>query len=223
MRQVPLSLAPQRGATLASFRAGSNAALLSHLHSACPPQAAIYLWGPTGCGKTHLLQAVAHGCHVAGFQVGHFRGQGGDDLEYDPAWAVVILDDVHTLDAQAQHAAFAWLVQAQSHGATWLAAGVCPPIDLPLREDLRSRLAWGHVFAVEPLDEAQTRSVLRQEADRRGIFLSDEVMDYLMHRLERNLSFLMRLLDRLDEFALSQHRAVTVPLLRQMLSEEVGV
>lgn len=222
MRQVPLSLAPQRGATLASFRPGSNAAALAHLQSACPPPAAVYLWGPTGCGKTHLLQAVAHACHAAGLLVGHFRALEGEAPEYDPRWALVILDDVHTLDAQAQHAAFAWLVQAQSHGATWLAAGQYPPVDLPLREDLRSRLAWGHVFALEPLDEAQTRSVLRQEADRRGIFLSDDVMDYLMHRLDRNLSFLMRLLDRLDEFALSQHRAVTVPLLRQMLSEEEG-
>jgi DnaA family protein len=62
--------------------------------------------------------------------------------------------------------------------------------------------------------------VLRREADRRGIFLSDEVMDYLLTRFPRDLAHLMRLLDRLDDFGLAQWRRITVPLLRQMLAEE---
>jgi DnaA family protein len=100
------------------------------------------------------------------------------------------------------------------------AAGSLPPVDLPLRDDLRTRLAWGHVFALQPLGEAETRAVLRREADRRGILLSDEVMSHLLTRFERDLSHLMRLLDRLDRFALAKARPVTVPLLRQMLQEE---
>jgi DnaA family protein len=62
--------------------------------------------------------------------------------------------------------------------------------------------------------------LLRQEADRRGIFLSDEVMDHLLTRFERNLAHLMNLLDRLDQYALASQRAVTVPLLKRMLAEE---
>ena len=61
---------------------------------------------------------------------------------------------------------------------------------------------------------------MRREADRRGIFLSDDVMDFLLTRFSRDLQHLMALLDRLDEFALSQHRAVTVPLLRRMFEQE---
>ena len=49
--------------------------------------------------------------------------------------------------------------------------------------------------------------MLRREADRRGIFLSDEVMDYLLTRFARDLTHLMALLDRLDGFALAEHRA----------------
>jgi len=63
------------------------------------------------------------------------------------------------------------------------------------------------------------RAVLRREADRRGIFLADEVMDYLLTRFARDLKHLMSLLDRLDEFAMASKRAVTVPLLRQMLTD----
>ena len=99
------------------------------------------------------------------------------------------------------------------------ASGTCPPVDLPVREDLRTRLGWGHVFALQPLGEDLTRATLRREADRRGIFLSDEVMDYLLTRFARDLKHLMALLDRLDGYALAQQRAVTVPLIRRMLAE----
>ena len=83
-------------------------------------------------------------------------------------------------------------------------------MDLPLREDLRTRLGWGHVFALQPLAEAEMRAALRREADRRGVFLSDEVMDYLLTRFERNLKPLMAQLDRLDRFSLANQRAITV-------------
>ena len=95
-----------------------------------------------------------------------------------------------------------------------------PPVDLDVREDLRTRLGWGHVFALAPLGEAEVRAALRREADRRGTFLSDDVMDYLLTRFARDLKHLMAQLDRLDEFSLATKRAITVPLLKQMLAEE---
>jgi DnaA family protein len=76
------------------------------------------------------------------------------------------------------------------------------------------------VFALQPLGEPEVRAVLRREADRRGVFLSDDVMGYLLTRFARDLKHLMAQLDRLDAFALASKRAITVPLLRQMLDEE---
>jgi len=76
------------------------------------------------------------------------------------------------------------------------------------------------VLALQPLTESETRATLRRDADRRGLFLSDEVMDHLLTRFERDLKHLMALLDRLDAYALVNKRAITVPLLKQMLSEE---
>ena len=125
-----------------------------------------------------------------------------------------------SLDAAAQHAAFTLFVEAASLGVQFVAAGRLPPVDLPLRDDLRTRLAWGHVFALQALAESETRAALRREADRRGIFLSDEVMDYLLTRFPRDLAQLLQMLDRLDVFGLAKGRRVTVPLVRQMLAEE---
>ncbi|HLL17985.1 MAG TPA: DnaA/Hda family protein, partial [Rubrivivax sp.] len=137
-----------------------------------------------------------------------------------PDWAIVVIDRCDDLKADAQHAAFSVFVEATTMGIQIAAAGRLPPVDLALRDDLRTRLGWGHIFSIQPLSEPETRAAVRCEADRRGIFLSDEVMDYLLTHFPRDLGHLMQLLDRVDQFALAKSRRITVPLLRQMLLEE---
>jgi DnaA family protein len=76
------------------------------------------------------------------------------------------------------------------------------------------------VFQLRLLDEPARRAVLRQEADSRGVFLGDDVMDYMLKRFSRDLGSLMQLLDMLDGFALRNKRAITIPLLKTMLETE---
>ena len=220
MRQVPLPLVAQAVATFDSFMAGGNEWLVSQLRADVPPRSPVYLWGPSGSGKTHLLQALRHACEAVGARVATWDDEAPGTAVFDEGVRLLILDDVHLLQPQAQHAAFGLLVEAQAQGVPWAAAGPLPPVDLPLREDLRTRLGWGQVHAVEPLSEVQTREALRTEAGRRGMVLANEVLDYLLSRFARDLGHLMQLLDRLDDYALSRARPVTVPLLRQMLAEE---
>jgi DnaA-homolog protein len=222
MQQVPLKLASEAEATFENFVPGTNAVALAHLAGRTPPASPHRYSGAAGSGKTHLLHALTAACQQAGLRAGWFDAASPQPWQFDPLWGLLVFDDVQAFGADAQQAAFALLVEAQTHGVAWAAAGDRPPVDLPLRDDLRTRIGWGHVFALAPLGEAETRAVLRREADRRGIFLSDEVMDYLLSRFERDLKFLMRLLDRLDGFAMSRSRAVTVPLLKLMLSEEAA-
>lgn len=218
MRQIPLPLAAPTAPSFDSFLTGANAAVLAHLRSLSFPGAPVYLWGPSGSGKTHLLRALMGQVQQQGLHAMVFDPRGENQLRADRALALI--DDCDTLDEPAQAEAFRLFVEAADHGVQVVAAGRLPPVDLPVREDLRTRLGWGPVFALQPLGEEQTRAVLRREADRRGIFLSDEVMDHLLTRFERDLKHLMQLLDRLDRFALARSRNVTVPLIRQMLDEE---
>ncbi len=220
MKQIPLAIGPATQPDFGTFVVGSNAAAVQHLATLALPTAPVYLWGAGGCGKTHLLLALAGNCQAAGQHVGWFDAATRMPWTLSPEWALVVVDGCEALDAEAQHAAFALFVDATTHGVQFAAAGRLPPVDLPLRDDLRTRLAWGHVFALQPLAEAETRAVLRRDADRRGIFLTDEVMDYVLTRFPRDLAHLMRLLDRLDEFGLALGRRITVPLVRQMLAEE---
>ena len=99
-----------------------------------------------------------------------------------------------------------------------LAAGNAPPAQLALREDLRTRLGWGLVYQLKPLTDAEKALHLRSEASRRGLRLADEVVWYLLNHLPRDLASLNAVLDRLDRHSLARQRAVTLPLVREALS-----
>ena len=224
MRQIALDIAMPGPAKLENFFPGPNSAAHAHLQrlvlgDSVPDALAVpsYLWGPEGTGKTHLLRAVEEGLRSRGATVGCLDASGAAPPDFDESWAMVLMDDVHLYSTEQQHSAFQWFVQAQSLQRPVLAAGSSAPADLLLREDLRTRLGWGHIFALQPLGEAQSRAVLRQAADARGLFLSDEVMDYTLRRFSRDLGSLLALLDELDLYALQTQRAITIPLIRSML------
>lgn len=220
MKQIPLPIGPEIEPSFDTFIAGSNTLVLEQLQAARGAPTPVYLWGPSGSGKTHLLHAWCRQATQGGAAVGAYSA--GDPLPWtlEPAWSLVVIDDCQDLAPDEQQAAFTLFIEAFQQGVQVAAAGRLPPVDLPLREDLRTRLGWGLVLALECLPEAETRAALRREADRRGILLSDEVMDYLLTRFERDLKHLMGLLARLDRYALGEGRRVTVPLLKRMLSEQ---
>jgi DnaA family protein len=220
MKQIPLAILPDATPSFDTFVVGLNGAAVQHLRSLQAPAAPVYLWGAAGSGKTHLLRALADERQQRGERLGWFDARAAVPWSFDEAWSLVLFDDCEAFDAERQQAAFSVFVDAVAVGVQVVAAGQLPPVDLPVRDDLRTRLGWGHVFALQPLAEGQVRAALRREADRRGVFLSDDVMDYLLTRFARDLKHLMRLLDRLDRFALSQRRGITVPLLKTMLAEE---
>ena len=226
MRQIPLPIGIRLPPNFESFLPGHNAAALAQLiellqqyseGGAVPP---IYLWGPAGSGKSHLLRSLA----------GHFRSEGSEVACFDAAaalpWplddavALTVLDDCEAYDNARQQAAFALFADASARGGLVAAAGRLPPVDLPLREDLRSRLGWGHVIALLPLADDEVAMMLTEEAARRGLKLPKDMTTYLLTHRARDPKSMMQLLDRIDEFALQHKRAPTVPMLRQMLADE---
>ncbi len=220
MRQIALALGDDArpgfdNFVIAAHGSDGNAAAVQALRSLQPGSPPLYLWGPRGSGKTHLLRALAADWRRNGRSVAWFDA---DNTEGDEP--LVAFDHCDTYDAVQQHAAFTRFVAAIDAGATVAAAGRVPPIDLPLRDDLRTRLGWGLVFAIEPLAESDIRTALRRDAERRGLALPDEVLDRLLTRHARDLASLMSMLDRLDRYAMAAKRALTVPLLKQMLDDD---
>lgn len=214
------------------------------------PLSPAYIWGPAGSGKTHLMRAMVERALGLGFGVIWLNGQTCQmwDAAMPGAPTLALIDECERLDAEAQHLAFKLFIESAAAAAARaaaprddapltdaaqeadaddapaplfiLAAGSMPSVDLPVRDDLRTRLGWGLGFSLHPLDEAGLRHALQREASRRGMALGDDVIAYLLTRHDRDLGSLMQLLDRLDRFALAAHRVVTVPLLKQMLATE---
>ncbi|AGX87126.1 HdaA/DnaA family protein [Candidatus Symbiobacter mobilis] len=228
MEQLILDMGLERVPSLDNFWAGANAPVVAHLRqwlqrwNVQAGWAPIYLWGDRGCGKTHLLRAAEAWLRERGvllLWINPVHPSWASVLDCPQAWTGVVLDDVHAYDAARQQVAFQVLVHAQSMALPVLAAGAWPPADLPLREDVRTRLGGGHVWALRPLDEDTCKAVLHEQAHVRGIEIDDGVMDFLLRRFSRDLSSMMALLDRVDRYALQTGRCVTIPLVRSMMEQ----
>jgi DnaA family protein len=129
------------------------------------------------------------------------------------------VDDVEKLDEASQISLFSRINEARQSGGTVLAAGNAPPAQLPLREDLKSRLAWGLVYQVKLLSDEERTTYLRAEAARRGMQLPDEVIAYLLTRVRRDMRSLNAILDRIDQVSLELKRPITLPLVREAMKE----
>ncbi len=222
---MALDIGLPTGPTLANFCAGPNLAAAQHLalwlgdkaSSAHRSPVPTYVWGPAGSGKSHLLKAAREGLRTQGARAGWLDATVLQAPEFDERWVAVLLDDVHLYTAEQQQQAFRWFVHAQTLQRPVLAAGDVAPAALLLRDDLRTRLGWGHIFQLQLLREAERRAVLRHAADARGVFLGVEVMDFMLTRFSRDLGHLMELLDLLDGYSLQTQRAITIPMIRSMM------
>jgi DnaA family protein len=218
MRQLALELASPPAPTLDNFVTGNNAETVAALRALVTGVAAerfIYLWGAPGSGRSHLLRGVMHALAAAGRHVRWYATAVAPVVE-DSA-AVVGVDDVERLDAQAQIDLFNIFNNLKESGGVLVVTGELPPARLPLRADLLTRLAWGLVYEVHALSDADLRAAVVDYAAARGFMLPAEVTDYLLVRVPRDLSSLRALVDTLDRVSLEQKRAVTVPLAREVL------
>lgn len=198
MEQLPLDISGPREPSFENFLPGRNAEALARVRELAAGrlhEAIVYLWGEPASGRTHLLRAAARA---------------------DPA--LVIADDVQSLGPEEQQQLFADLDAARNGRGAVLAAGDASPAQLALRDDLRSRLAWGLVYQLRPLSDDDKARHLRAEAERRGLRLADDVVRYLLTRLPRDLARLNATLDLLDRYSLSRQRHITLPLVREVLA-----
>ena len=149
MQQLVLDIGPALEPDFETFVAGPNAeavAAVRDFAAGATRDAVLYLWGEPGSGRTHLLRAA---------QRANAR--------------LVLADDVETLDESAQQRLFAAINAAREGAPPVLAAGGHAPAQLTLREDLRTRLAWGLVYQLKPLSEGDKAAHLRDQAARRGL------------------------------------------------------
>jgi DnaA-homolog protein len=219
MRQLALALEARHAPTLENFVAGRNATALAAVKTlATAPTGVIYLWGLPGCGRSHLLRATVDAVRARGATATLVSG-------VHPDWSdtvhsnLVAVDDVERLAGAEQVRLFDVCNEQRAAGGALLAAGSVAPAVIAVREDLRTRLASGLAFQLNPLTDAEKAVALRDYARQRGLRMTEDVVPYLLTHLDRDMATQIAVVDALDRYSLEQQRPVTLPLVRAALAE----
>ena len=225
--QLPLPFTRFDAFDFDSFLPGGNDAILHGLKRIAMGESRgnLYLWGPAGTGKSHLLQAttaLASGnrlkaAYIPLAQIGEFSPgmlQGLEILD------LVCIDDLHCAAGsesweQGLFHLFNRLRERQR--PLVMSAHQSPQAIVVELADLKSRLGWDLVFHLQPLDEASLIEALQQRARTRMFDFPDEVLDYLVKRVSRDTRSLFQLLDRLDEASLASKKKITIPFVKETL------
>ncbi len=185
-----------------------------------PPVA--LLVGAAQSGLSHLLQAFAAEHKGAIYlplrQFAEFPPSAVLAGLEESSW--LLLDDIDAVWNRPDwsEALFALYNSCRDRGASWLSASHTPLAEQsPVLADLRSRLGSGLLFHWSSYSDVQLGELLIERAGRRGLTLTQELVAYLLSRLQRHPAALMAALERLDEHSLQTGRALTKPMARQAL------
>ncbi len=211
MQQLLLDIRPLAKPTLDNFIPGPNRELLDHLKRWLKGESTdtvIYIWGPPGSGKTHLLHALAD---AAGGKLWSRADEIAPDLP------LIAMDDVDALSEDAQIDAFDAFNRAKAQGQLWIATGQNAPAGLNVREDLRTRLGWGLIYRLLPLSDEDMQAALIKHAQGSGFDLDPSIAAWLLTRESRDLGRLLQIVEALDRYSLQHKRRITLPLLKEIL------
>ena len=222
--QLPLGLKFPPHQRFESFETGGKESEVATLRAAIadPSSPWVFLAGPEGSGKTHLLIAACQSDERRAqyLPLGLMGAQAESALIATEEFDLLCVDQVEALAGHldAEIALFDLYNRAKSRGATMLFASRQPPSRLPLElPDLRSRLSACTQLSMKPLSDEARRAVLKRRAEQRGFALDDAVLDFLFRRFPRDLGAMLELLERLDRESLAAQRRITVPFLRRVM------
>jgi DnaA family protein len=225
VKQLLLDIQPASSPTLENFVAGGNAELLQVLRELAQrdhSQRSLTLWGEAGSGKIHLLHAVVANAQFKGLSAAYLDTPQTSQL-IEQQVDLLALDNVQRLDEAAQIALFNLFNQFRDQGKLLVVAADVAPAQLTVRDDLKTRLAWGLVYQVSSLTDAEKIQALKSHALERGMRLPEEVVEYCLRHLRRDLPTLMATLDALDDWSLTTKKPVTIAMVRELLRSDLDV
>ncbi|MGR8929988.1 MAG: DnaA regulatory inactivator Hda [Gammaproteobacteria bacterium] len=227
--QLSLQFEFQTNLTFASFFPGNNAEIVNQLMGMAGDGAEqqVYVWGENGGGKSHLLQAC---CQQA-------KANGKDPffLAFDSAQLpppkileglehveLVCFDDIQNIAGHAdwEKALFAFYNSHRQNNHKLLLAADCPPKYLPFElPDLKTRMAWGLTLKIQPLQDGQLIDAMTFKAHFLGFDIPPKVGQFLLSHYVHELPSLWALLEKIDRATLAAQRKLTIPFLKEILSD----
>ncbi len=224
-QQLILNIRQSLSFDFASYIPGGNAQVLERLKQVAQgDQTGFYfIWGPSGVGKSHLLQAACQQAHdvqlgsiyLCAEQLVQLEPEALEQLEQYP---LVALDNIEVLagDTRWEEALFHLYnrIMLFEHALVISSEQSPQSLDITL-PDLKSRLKAGETYHLKLLDDTQKITYLHAAARQRGFSLGKDVAEFILQRAARDVHSLTWIIDQLDQISLSEHRQVTIPLVKQ--------
>ena len=216
--------------TFTSFKSDLNQGIVSQLKSYIDPQQStphsLYLFGLSGTGKSHLMHASSTYAAQIGkssvcLSCAELKQLPVEVLDGLEQIDLICLDDIHLIagDKRWQQAIFDLYNRVLEQNNYLLISGNERAQQLGISlPDLVSRLTWGLTEQIKPLDDDEKVIAIQHRANQRGLFLSDEVVKFLLNRLSRDMGSLITSLDILDKASIQEQRKITIPFIKEVLS-----
>ncbi|MES9846599.1 MAG: DnaA regulatory inactivator Hda [Candidatus Sedimenticola sp. PURPLELP] len=226
-KQLALGISLRESASLENFVPGGNAQAISHLRHCTEGSGEqfLYMWGPEGSGKSHLLQAACQyadslsksAAYVPLSQAELFEPEILADLD---TMDLVCLDDVDAIvgNGNWEIALFHLFNRLRDGKVSLITTASQGPLNLPLElPDLRSRLSWGLSYQLQALRDDEKIQALLDGANRRGLTMSWDTGAYILRHAPRDMQSLQRLIEHLDRGSLEAQRRLTTPFVKSLL------
>jgi len=215
--QLTLNIRLRDDATFANFYSETNQQLITQLQA--NDKSFIYLWGKPGSGRSHLLQAACQAAKTAIYlpittELEPEILSGLENMD------ILCLDDIHQIAGIKawEETIFHLFNKVSANNAKLIIAANTPPTILPITlPDLKSRLASGVTFQVQPLSDQQKLTALQLRAKNRGLQLSKEAGKFLLNRYARDTNSLFDILEKLDQASLAAQHKLTIPFIKSIL------
>ncbi len=228
--QLPLHFEFRANQTFDDFFPGANHEIITHLQQCIAGlgEQQIFLWGKSGQGKTHLLQACCHRAQNQNLSSFYFdlsqAGLPDPSLlngldEYD----VVCFDNIERIAGNAawELAFFNFFNQHRDRGHKLIVSASSAPNEIAIQlPDLKTRLNWGLTLKIQPLTDSDRIAALIFKADQMGFEIAPQAGRFLLTHYDRDLASLWALLEKLDRASLAAKRKLTLPFLKQILNED---
>ncbi|MDH5395974.1 MAG: DnaA regulatory inactivator Hda [Gammaproteobacteria bacterium] len=221
-QQLTLGISLRDDATFENYFSVRNEQVVHCLKMKQEPY--VFIFGTTGTGKSHLLQAACHETGVKGLPVVYLplaeKGLMPAMLDGLENMSLIALDDIQCVmgDDEWERALFNLYNRVRDNGVTLVVASAEPLTTLNVvLADLKSRLSWGPIFQLTVLSDAEKQLALQQRAKRRGLELDDDVAAYLLKHSPRDMNSLFALFERLDQASMREKRKLTIPFIKNYL------
>jgi len=188
----------------------------------------LFLYGESGSGKTHLLSAVSReiGDRLAivsppVIPVELVTTDNCQEIfRLAAPLPILLLDNLHLLQDSSTLRTAVWQLfnDFYESGRTIIATATLPPKELlSLDEHLQSRFMWGLVAKLDISDDDSRRMIMKKLADDSQIIIPDDVIDYLLNHLPRDIPSLASAVELLKNRSFATQKKISLKLAKEAI------